>query len=291
MVATALHLTLLTYGNDIHPKAHKIIRNQPNLFSNRGSWEQRFENLACAMSLAVGLDITAHFDYFSFTVSNEAKQRTGVNNLPKSKQHSWFAYGPKMREAGASGFTKSGVKPVVNGNNFDVENASANEILCYVVRRGATFIDVVYPGNGQTQATSSKYQSGDNVTVYDRLCRPHTDYDVVDTSATQIRDVKKSDGRQGIRLAKNIVSDKAEISVILANGEKAKDIQIAVYDMTGNIVYNGRGEVGSHTAAVTWNLTNNAGRFVANGTYLVVAQAKDKNGRIYMYSAKLGVKK
>jgi hypothetical protein len=42
---------------------------------------------------------------------------------------------------------------------------------------------------------------------------------------------------------------------------------------------------------ITWNLTNNSGRYVANGTYLVIAEVKGEKGKTYAYSAKLGVRR
>ena len=98
--------------------------------------------------------------------------------------------------------------------------------------------------------------------------------------------ISKSNNRYGIKLTQNPVSDKAEISVILPNNEKAIETKIAIYDMTGNVVF-------STTARdnASWDLRNSAGRFVANGTYLVIAEVKDRNGRTHAYSARLGVKR
>ena len=114
---------------------------------------------------------------------------------------------------------------------------------------------------------------------------------------TSISDVKKSDSRYGIRFALNPVSDKAEISVILPNNEKATETKIAIYDMTGNVVHSeaSTASTGSATTAtgvaIVWDLRNSAGRFVANGTYLVIAEVKDRNGRAHTYSARLGVRR
>jgi len=41
--------------------------------------------------------------------------------------------------------------------------------------------------------------------------------------------------------------------------------------------------------AIIWDLTNNAGRFVANGTYLIIVEATGINGRRFVYSARVGV--
>ena len=97
-----------------------------------------------------------------------------------------------------------------------------------------------------------------------------------DGTDTAIRNIKKSDSRHGIRFTNNIVSDKAEIFV------EGKIVKVVIYDMIGNVVYSGTER--------TWDLRNNAGRFVANGMYLVVVEVKDINGKPAMYSAKFGVK-
>ena len=107
-------------------------------------------------------------------------------------------------------------------------------------------------------------------------------------SGTSIKKNEKSDSRYGIKFARNIVSDRAEIGVIFPNNERATETKIAIYDMTGNVVYS---TASTGSATVSWNLTNTAGRFLANGTYLVIAEVKAANGKVYMYSAKLGVKK
>ena len=114
-----------------------------------------------------------------------------------------------------------------------------------------------------------------------------TDIDVkVAVSApVPIREIQKSDGRTGIRLSKNVVSDKAEFEVILPN-DKVLEVKAVIYDNTGNAVF----EKVERGANISWNLTNAAGRNVANGSYLIIAEAKGAKGT-YAYSAKVGVKK
>ena len=111
---------------------------------------------------------------------------------------------------------------------------------------------------------------------------------------TSIVNIQKSDNSHGIRFAVNPVSDNAEISVILSNNEIARETKIAIYDMTGNVVVSST-STGSVTTATggafVWDLRNSAGRFVANGTYLVIAEVKSTSGKIYRYSARLGVKR
>jgi hypothetical protein len=43
--------------------------------------------------------------------------------------------------------------------------------------------------------------------------------------------------------------------------------------------------------AIVWNLTNPNGRFVANGTYIIIAETTGISGRTYRYSARLGVRR
>ena len=104
-----------------------------------------------------------------------------------------------------------------------------------------------------------------------------------------VSNAQNSDNRYGIKFAQNIVSDKAEISVILPNNERVANANVAIYDMTGNVVFS-TASTGSATC-MSWDLRNSAGRIVANGTYLVVAEVRDRSGRVYQYSARLGVKR
>jgi len=99
-----------------------------------------------------------------------------------------------------------------------------------------------------------------------------------------IRDRKKSDKKHGILLEKAVVSHPVKISV--KTPEQAQ-INLAIYDNAGNVVYKTSGK---NTDTFVWNLTNNAGRNVANGTYLIVVEARGAKGN-YAYSAKVGVKK
>ncbi|MCL1947186.1 MAG: hypothetical protein FWF51_08590 [Chitinivibrionia bacterium] len=104
---------------------------------------------------------------------------------------------------------------------------------------------------------------------------------------TSIGDVKKSNNHYGIKFKKNVVSDELKIvKVTLPDGKDGKTTKTVIYDNTGNVVFSGEGKNAS-----AWNLQNNAGRFVANGSYLVIVEAKSANGMIYRYSAIIGVKR
>ena len=62
---------------------------------------------------------------------------------------------------------------------------------------------------------------------------------IVNSGETSISNPTKSASRYGIKFAQNIVSERAEISVILPNGERAVETRIVIYDMTGNVVFVG----------------------------------------------------
>jgi hypothetical protein len=109
------------------------------------------------------------------------------------------------------------------------------------------------------------------------------EYDGIDDTPISIS--QKSDKKHGIVIEKNpVTSDFAEIKI--KTPEKS-EVKLTVYDNIGNVVY----ETMTRDGKVMWNLTNSAGRNVANGSYLVVAEVKGVSGKTYRYSAKLGVKR
>ena len=101
----------------------------------------------------------------------------------------------------------------------------------------------------------------------------------------------KSDSRCGIRFKNSVVSDKLEIERVILpifgsdKTESAKEIKVVIYDNAGNVVF-ATTQAGEKAV---WNLTNNAGRTVANGAYLVIVEAKGKSGKVYSYYDKIGV--
>jgi hypothetical protein len=141
--------------------------------------------------------------------------------------------------------------------------------------------------------TKAATQTEEGIRTRTRICANNSEHKEPQTETiakldpTSIRDTNKSENRYGIRFAQNVVSDKAVMSIVLPNNERVNNAKIVVYDMTGNVVF----ETTTGNGEVSWNLTNNAGRFVANGSYLVTAEAKDASGNVYQYSAKLGVKR
>ena len=121
-----------------------------------------------------------------------------------------------------------------------------------------------------------------------------TELDGCDPSS--IRGRQNTDSRYGIILESAIVSDVAKISVITP---ELATINLSILDNLGNVVFSAT-EVGAGLKpaptnvadnAITWNLTNSSGRFVANGTYLIIVEATGISGRKFTYSARIGVSK
>jgi len=89
----------------------------------------------------------------------------------------------------------------------------------------------------------------------------------------------------GIIVVKNPANENAEFIV---KTPEVSQIALSIYDNLGNVVFVG---AIAPDRPLIWDLKNQNGRIVANGTYLVVVEAVSQNGTRYRYSAKLGVKK
>jgi hypothetical protein len=70
---------------------------------------------------------------------------------------------------------------------------------------------------------------------------------------TPINNVKKSDKKHGVLLEKNIVPDKAQMRIILPDGDKVQEAKIAIYDNVGNVVFE---KSTIRDGKTTWNLHN-----------------------------------
>jgi hypothetical protein len=91
--------------------------------------------------------------------------------------------------------------------------------------------------------------------------------------------------RYGIMLERRIVSGSAEFMVITPENS---NVNVAIYNNMGNVVFRRSGVMSGES--VTWDLAG-PGRAVANGSYLIVAVSRDKNGKVYRYSSLLGVRR
>jgi len=105
-------------------------------------------------------------------------------------------------------------------------------------------------------------------------------------SATSIGDYKAFDGSYGVIAIQNPVQ--SDIAEFVFKTPEAAQITMKISNSLGNVVFEARGR---STDIITWDLTNPAGRFVANGTYLVLVEAKSISGKTYWYQTKLGVKR
>jgi hypothetical protein len=114
---------------------------------------------------------------------------------------------------------------------------------------------------------------------------------VTDPNENSIKGRIIRDDRHGVIINPNPVTGKSAEIEIRTLAEDAL-VNIAVYDNVGNLVFT-KSDVRTrgNAAKISWDLTNSAGRIVANGSYLVLVEAKGASGKVYRYAAKLGVKR
>ena len=115
-------------------------------------------------------------------------------------------------------------------------------------------------------------------------------FTVLENNQTSVRN-NPTAKNNGIILENAVVSDFARISV---KTPEPASVTVRIFDNSGNTVFTesiSYGQVSNLPLqhAIVWNLSNPAGRFVANGAYLIIAEAKGQSGRIYRYSANIGV--
>ncbi|MCL2845830.1 MAG: hypothetical protein FWE23_10360 [Chitinivibrionia bacterium] len=109
----------------------------------------------------------------------------------------------------------------------------------------------------------------------------------------------------GILLENSVVSDVAKISIITP---EPAQITLRILDALGNVVWTAT-DVGATAlgrpnnisydtgdrgrsplqTSIVWNLTNQSGRYVASGTYLIIVEAVGQSGRRFVYSSRVGV--
>jgi hypothetical protein len=99
---------------------------------------------------------------------------------------------------------------------------------------------------------------------------------------------KSQDKKYGVFFDKNPVSETTQI--YLKTHEKAKSVKISIFDNSGNVVFAKQNQ-GVGKKKFIWDLTNLSGRKVASGTYLVLVECSDVDGKVHGYSAKIGVKR
>jgi len=97
--------------------------------------------------------------------------------------------------------------------------------------------------------------------------------------------IGSSEKQYSILLEKRVVSSKAEFTVAGPAGSKAN---VVIFDKLGNAVFKRPSVKSGET--VTWDI-HRSGRVLADGSYLIVAVSRDKNGKAYKSSVIIGVKK
>lgn len=107
-------------------------------------------------------------------------------------------------------------------------------------------------------------------------------------SVTPIRKNIGDTGKYAITLAKNVVSDFAEIVI---RSPELSTVKLVFFDQAGNAVFGKEFPASRSEFNIIWDLQNANGKRVSAGTYLLVAEVKGASGKVYMYSAKIGVKK
>jgi hypothetical protein len=142
--------------------------------------------------------------------------------------------------------------------------------------------DDPYPGNYRLQLLSEQDLSANNYNI----SFGEGVLQVIDPNASPIRYKQPRSSKFGILIEQNPVRcDFAKIEVKAP--KEAKEVSVTIYDNTGNVVFSASGR----RDTFEWDLTNAAGRPVANGAYLAVVEAKTAGGKAYNYTAKIGVKR
>jgi len=110
-----------------------------------------------------------------------------------------------------------------------------------------------------------------------------------DCLPNSIRDRDQQNNQFGILVERNPVT--GNFAEIFVRTPEPATINLRIMDNLGNVVWTTTAVGANHHLPIVWNLRNQAGRFVANGTYLVIVEATGVSEKTYRYSAQLGVKR
>ena len=110
------------------------------------------------------------------------------------------------------------------------------------------------------------------------------------TGGTSITNGGANQSKYGIAFRPRSVVKSGEVVEFVVSAPSASQVSVVILDNLGNVINSQELRTGANNEAIgSWDLTNRAGRFVAAGTYIVVVEAKAVNGRVYRYTARLGV--
>ena len=183
---------------------------------------------------------------------------------------------------------------VVNKINYNMSDITfENKTITYDGKAHSIEISGTLPSGVSVSYTGNEKIAVGVHTVTAKFATTNSNYKVPASmtakltiqTAVPISDYKSSpNNNYGIALDSSIVSQSAKITV---KTPEPAQINLIIYDNLGNIMF----EISSRTGSFVWDLTNKTGKNVANGSYLVIAEAKSRNGKIYRYFAKIGVKR
>lgn len=157
--------------------------NSPEKYTRNTNRTIAVQNMALAMSNAVGKDITSHFEHYNHPITIDAKQTAGVIALPKDVgRKTWYA-DAKLRDPASTGFTRPDIVPKVtytSGSgitlNMSLAGESAKSFLCYEISKNGNIIGLAYGADNSTSATftdpSGTADTEYTVVAYDRRCYP-----------------------------------------------------------------------------------------------------------------------
>ena len=176
-----------------------------------------------------------------------------------------------------------------NGETEILSVIGAHANLKIYVSVEKTEVEELYENNNKIVRIIGSYDIANNV-LYNNNTLDKIDVDDGATSIGKYKNKGKSINKDyQILLEESVVSQEAKIKVITPETVR---INLIVYDNTGNIVFEKSNAVSNGNEWISWNLTNNAGRIVANGSYLVIVEATGvTSGKVYRDSKKLGVKR
>ena len=102
---------------------------------------------------------------------------------------------------------------------------------------------------------------------------------------------KKDKAIYGITLKNSVVKSGETANLTVSTPEPA-EIKLVILDALGNLLNAQDLRTNSDgTVDVSWDLTNKAGRLVSAGTYVILVEAKGASGKVYNYTARIGVSK
>lgn len=157
------------YGEDLYGKASLLARQNTNDIMT--GLTKNNDRLAVALSFAIGLDVTGHFDYYGETTTDAAKEK--VASLPKSELKTWYV-NDKTFAKDAKAFDDLNVAPVVSVSGSKKAeltmsiNEDDNALLNYEIYRDGEYLGVTYSNKFIDDKIEANRSYTYTVIAYDR---------------------------------------------------------------------------------------------------------------------------